>query len=47
MPFSGIIKVKLVEAVDLRPTDLTTRHQVPTLAGKTPSLIDPLLLGRR
>lgn len=41
MPFSGIIKVKLVEAIDLKPTDLTSRHPVALAVGKSPSLIDP------
>lgn len=42
MPFSGVVKVKLVEAVDLRPTDITARHVVAlTGSSKTPSTIDP------
>ncbi|KAG8177378.1 hypothetical protein JTE90_015932 [Oedothorax gibbosus] len=39
-PFSGTIKLKVCEAVDLRPTEFATRH-APVVGKSQPMLIDP------
>lgn len=39
--FNGSVKLKIYEAVDLRPTDFATRHQVG--ASKNSTLIDPYI----
>jgi len=39
--FNGTLKLTVVEADDLRPTDFATRHQVGIIARSTPTVVDP------
>jgi len=39
--FNGTMKLTIVEADDLRPTDFATRHQVGLIARSTPTVVDP------
>ena len=39
--FSGTLKLTVVEADDLRPTDFATRHQVGLIARSTTTVVDP------
>lgn len=39
--FNGSMKLTVVEAEDLRPTDFATRHQVGLIGRTAPSVVDP------
>lgn len=41
--FNGSMKVKICEAVDLRPTDFSTRHQMTVGNKNLPPTIDPYI----
>ena len=39
--FNGSIKLTIIEAEDLRPTDFATRHQVGLIGRTVPTVVDP------